>query len=228
MKKSLVLSIAALALFITMIIMAPAAKATEPGEVSGAVKIGTLGLGVDFDISINDYLHARVGLGAMKWSYGVTVDDLKYDFGMGLYTLGLFLDWHPGGTGFRLTGGVIVNTHDISASTTPKPGEMYTIGNESYPGAVLGKLEAEANFNQIAPYIGFGYGAAFDKAGHWSFHLDVGMMWWGSPSVDLTASNASLVPGLQAQLDQEAKKIEDDIKFIQFYPVFSVGVAYRF
>ncbi len=228
MKKSLSLSIAALTLVITMAICPLASQATEPGEVSAAVKVGTLGLGVDLDIGINDYLHARVGLGAMRWSYGVTIDEMKYDFAMGLYTLGLFMDWHPGGSGFRLTGGVIINSHDINARTTPKPDKLYTIGEQSYLGATLGEMQADANFNQFAPYIGFGYGADFDQAGHWSFHLDVGVMWWGSPAVGLSAANAALVPGLQEQLDIEAKKIEDDLSMLQFYPVFSVGVAYRF
>lgn len=227
MKKRLLRCAAALTVALTLV-MAPTLALADDVEVSAAAKVGTLGIGVDLDIGINEYLHARIGVGALKWNYGITVDDLKYDFGMGLYTLGLFLDWHPGGTGFRLTGGVIFNNHDISADTTPKADRMYSIGGNEYPGAVIGKVEAEAKFNQFAPYVGFGYGADFGNNGHWSFHMDVGVMWWGSPDVDLTAANAALVPGLKQDIDDEVAKVEDDLKNFRFYPVLAVGVSYRF
>lgn len=225
MIKRLTMSIAAL-LIILSIAVTPVA-ADEP-EFSVAAKLGTLGLGVDLDLGINKFFHARLGLGALKWGFDTSIDNLKYDFDMSLYTLGLFLDYHPGGSGFRLTGGVIINTHDISADTTPNPTDTYTIGDVSYTGAALGDLKAEAQYNQFAPYVGVGYGADFGNTGNWSFHMDLGVMWWGSPNVDLTASNENLVPGLAAELDKEAQKVEDDLKFMQWYPVLAVGVSYRF
>ena len=215
---------AALMLLLSLAISAQPAKA----EVAGYAKIGTLGVEGGLEAQLNQYLSLRFGAGYLGWNFNKEVDDVDYDFDLSLFTVGGYLDWHPGATGFRLTAGVIYNANDFDGKATPSPTSTFSIGDGEYTGAMLGNMNASAEFNQIAPYVGLGYGNAFGEGSRWSFQFDLGVMYWGSPDVTLDADNADLVPGLRANLNEEAQNIEDDLDFFTIYPVVSLGLAYHF
>ncbi|MBV1752808.1 MAG: hypothetical protein KUA39_14425 [Desulfarculus sp.] len=172
---------------------------------------------------------ARLGASALpSWSISTDVADLNFDYSMALYTAGAFLDWHPMAGGFRITGGVILNNHDINADVTPAPDRDYKIGNTTYPGYAIGKLNSKADFNTLAPYLGVGYNGAFYAQDRLSFTCDVGVMFWGAPDITLSSSMSKIVPGLEQSLKQEEKEIEDNLSYLQYYPVASMGVSWAF
>lgn len=215
------------AVFIMLVCVAISAQPAR-GEVAGYAKLGTLGVEAGMEAQINKYLSLRVGAGYLGWSFDNEIDDVNYEFDFSLFTLGGYLDWHPTASGFRLSAGVLYNANDFDGSASPSPLKTYEFGGTDYLGAVLGDLDASAEFNQVAPYLGLGYGNTFGEGSPWSFQVDLGVMYWGSPDVTLTSSNSALVPGLQENLNKEVNKIEDDLEILSIYPVFSMGLAYRF
>lgn len=198
--------------------------------IAATLKVGTLGIGADLTVGIDEKFNARVGVSGLSYGFSVGGDedeegsksispDLK------LLTLGALLDWHPWAGGFRVSTGLYVNKNklDLTADTSQK----VEINDKEY---LLSDLDGTVDFRSLAPYLGFGYGNALGADGRWHFACDFGVMFQGSPQVGLAATVND--PALQAQLDadleQEAKKIEDDISFFRVYPVLTLGVSYRF
>jgi len=105
--------------------------------------------------------------------------------------------------------------------------ETVEVGDKTF---VISALDGSVGFGAVAPYFGIGCGNAVSKSGRLRFAFDLGVMFQGSPEVDLTATASD--PGLQselnAELEKEVKEIEDDVKDIKLYPVISLGLSYRF
>ncbi len=209
------------------LLMGLAAPASAELALSG--QIGTLGIQGQVSYPLGKYFDARVSVGALpRWSISTDVSDLNFDYSMSLYTVGAFLDWHPMAGGFRITGGLIFNNQDINADVSPSPDQSYKIGDHTYPGWALGKLNSKAEFNQVAPYLGVGYNGVFRQADRVSFTCDVGVMFWGSPDITLSSDMTNLVPGLKKDLQREESELENNLDFLQYYPVASLGVSYAF
>jgi hypothetical protein len=203
--------------------------APASAEVAVTGQIGTLGVQGQIVTPLNKYLDARLSVGALPtWSFSTDVSDLNYDFDMSLYSLGGFLDWHPMAGGFRVSAGVIFNSHDINSSVTPAPDKSYEIGGHSYTGAQLGSLDAKAEFNKLAPYVGLGYNGIWRAYERVSFTCELGVMFWGAPDVSLSSNATSVVPGLAEDLRREESDLESQLDFLQYYPVAAVGVSWSF
>lgn len=201
-------------------------------EVGATLKVGTQGIGADVTTGINEKLNARFNLN--YFSYGTTFEgDEDEDGGGGgsvkpeltLLTLGALLDWHPWAQGFRLSAGLYLNMNKVDM--TADLSDTVEINDREY---TLSDLGGSVDFNTLAPYLGLGYGNAVGTDGRWHFSFDLGVMFQGTPQVDLRASVSD--PALQTQLDAdiagEEKKLEDDLGFFTIYPVISFGVSYRF
>ncbi|WP_148227747.1 hypothetical protein [Desulfarculus baarsii] len=115
-------------------------------------------------------------MGALPFNYDLSVDDVNYEFDAKLHTAGLLLNAHPFANGFRLSGGVIINSHDFSGSASPSASKIYNIGGTSYTGAQLGRVETDASFNTLAPYGGLGFSNVFSDGGHCVFAFDLGVI----------------------------------------------------
>lgn len=211
-----------------MSLMCGNAFADSSSPVAVGAKIGTLGGQVEITGNFSPYLKGRVNVGYLPWDYEITVDGEDYDFNVKLFTTGALLDLHPFAGGFRISAGVYFNNNDFSGTGSLSSGQSYDIGGFVFSGATLGHVDATADFNTVAPYLGLGYSNAFTADGRWSFEFDAGVMYWGSPEVALSTPATSIVPGLDQALKDEAQKVEDELEEFKFYPVVSVGVGYSF
>jgi hypothetical protein len=80
--------------------------------------------------------------------------------------------------------------------------------------------------------LGVGWGNPLADDSDWSFFLDLGIIFAGKPSLDITSTGGTLSddPILLeniAQLKQDFRDT-DEINYLKFYPVISVGLNYRF
>ncbi len=71
----------------------------------------------------------------------------------------------------------------------------------------------------LAPYIGLGFGNAVTRG--FGLLLDVGAIYMGSPSVDMTAT------GMLTPTSQEAEQIEENLAWAQWHPIASIGLSFR-
>lgn len=197
--------------------------------VALAAKVGTTGVGADLTVGLARSLNLRVGAQTWTRSETRTEQQIEYDAELKLVSAGLLLDVHPGGRGFRISGGAIVNGNAVTAVSSEDA--VYTINGVQYPVGLVGRLRGRVDTNDVAPYLGIGWGNAVAPGGPWRFALDVGAFYQGKPKVSLTAH--PIIPVLlparfERDLEAERQKVEDDLSGYTVYPVIALGVSYRF
>ena len=130
-----------------------------------------------------------------------------------LSTFQMLADWYPGDSGFRLTGGAVINNNKITFTAT---------------GATVGTATNQTANAQIklsdspSPYLGFGYSSRPKFAKGLGFVFDAGIM-FQDPKVTLTASGASA-----ADIAAQRAKVEDAVKDLKNMPVLAFGISYSF
>lgn len=206
-------------------------------DVAVAGTAGTLGAGVELTAGISPQINSRFGLHGFSYSERREASDIEYDGEANLRTVTALLDYHPGGRGFRLTGGLVYNATEIEGESLPPASGVYDIGGVPVPVEILGTLDGVIEFDPVVPYAGLGWGNAVGPGNRVSFALDLGVMFQGRGEVTLTPdipadSPLNSVPGareaLQILLDREERDIEADIADYDLYPVVSIGISYRF
>lgn len=204
-------------------------------EVALGAKVGTLGAGVELTAGLSPQWNARFGLQGGSVTDRREVSDIEYDATVDLRSASALLDWHPGGRGFRLSGGVLYNGTEIEGrSLLPRSG-IYEIGGVPLPASQVGTLSAVAEFDPLAPYAGLGWGNAL-AGGKVRFSFDLGVLFQGEADIRL---RANLPPGspldtpvareaLDVLLELEAQDLERDAEDYDLYPVAAIGITYRF
>lgn len=211
---------------------APAEKETAAASTEGSRsgmgitgKVGTLGAGAEFSMGSSDSFSVRLGVNMFNYKYSSTVSSNSYDFKLQLQTVSALADWYPFSGSFRTSAGVLYNNNKATLTGT-SPNGTYTLGNNPIP-YTLSSLTGTMSFNKVAPYIGIGWGDPVQKDKGWGLVSDFGILYQGSPSIDITAT-CSICPGtLATDLATEKSKIESDLKKFKFYPVMSLGISYQ-
>lgn len=220
------IKVAGLVVGILLMLSQPVVAQDSRFAISG--KAGTLGLGLEGTGQINPQVNGRLGVNAFQYEFDGEESEIEYDFDVELLNFAALLDWFPfGGSGFRLTGGVIVNENSLDAEA--KSSSTFTIGDTTFNAAQVGTLTGNVDFNPAGPYLGIGWGNPFGKNKRWSFALDLGVFYQGEPDVNLnTTGLLSSNAAFQADLAREEQNLEDELAIFKFYPVLAVGITYRF
>jgi len=197
------------------------------GPTSVTAKLGTLGAGLEVTHYFTPVLSGRLGLNKFSYDFSQADDGIDYDYELDLSTVSALLDWHPAEGSFYLSAGIFNNANELSS--VAKPAGSYTIGNTTYPAATVGKLRGQVDFDNPAGYLGIGWGNAYDHTAGLGWAFDLGVLFQGSPEVQLTAdSPLAGDPAFQADLAREEKELEDELSNYEYYPVVSFGISYQF
>ncbi len=204
----------------------------DEGNLGFGVKGGTLGGGVELSHSVTEDTNVRLGANYLKFSFDSTIDSIDYEMDPDFINLSLMLDWHPFSGSFFICGGAFLTNHEIGVTGKAGKNLIPTEYSQFVGFADTVALDGTVDFNTIAPYAGIGWKSNHDRKG-WGVSFDVGVMFQGAPKVsELTVVNAPVdVSGLtelQQYLEEERKKIEDDLEKFQYYPVASLLVTYYF
>ncbi|MFM6755907.1 MAG: hypothetical protein ACKPJ4_02915 [Dolichospermum sp.] len=199
-------------------------------------EISTLGVGATVTKSITPNINAKVGVNGLGISRDIDLSDVDYKADLNLFNISTLADYHPWKNGgFRLTGGLVFQDNNIEGTGKPKNGGTININGVDYNTTnVLTSVKTKVSFgNSVAPYIGIGWGNAVKPGKRWGFSTNLGVMFAGSPKVEITPGFGPLAtPTLRQQINNdieaERKKVEDDINWLNIYPVFSLGVSYQF
>jgi hypothetical protein len=206
-------------------------------EVAIAGKAGTLGAGVELTAGLAPQLNVRLGLNGYTYSDRREASGIEYDGDAKLRTATALLDWHPGGHGFRLTGGLVYNDSRLEGTSIPPASGVYNIGGVPVPVSFVRTLHAKADFDPVVPYAGFGWGNAVAPGKKLGFFADLGVIFQGKADVTLTSdipanSPINTTPGARDALDilirREEQDLEDDAADYQYYPVVAIGLSYKF
>lgn len=199
------------------------AQAAKVGVAAGA---GTLGAGLSLTVGVNEKLNGRVGFGRLTADDEFEESGVRYNAELTLGGIYALLDWHPGASGFRVSGGLVLNDNELLGNAI-LTGNV-EIGNTTYTPAQVGTLQATIGFDDVAPYIGIGWGNAASGERGVGFSFDLGVMLQGDADVDLVASNPAVS---QADLQQEEQNLQrelDEFVNLDVYPVASLGISFSF
>jgi len=204
------------------------ATAIAEGDFAITGSAGTMGGAVEGQFQVNDYFQLRAGVNYLAFDESIDVDDISYDGELDFSGLGAFVDFHPLGNSFFVTGGAYAGGKSIDlAASSAVPVE---IGGVIFTPDQYGRLEGDVSFDDVAPFIGLGFDTTFEGDGHWGFSILAGAAVFGSGDVTLEAIGGTLSndPTLQAELLNEVEEIEQEIEDYELWPVVQVGLSYRF
>jgi hypothetical protein len=198
-----------------------------PGFAVG-VKVGTLGLGADLSLPIvPNRLNVRLSGDYLNYSYDGTIDDIDYKLTLDFKTAMLLADWHPFANHFRLSAGVVRNGSKVKLDGTPT--DDVEIGDHDYPPELVDTLTGQLDFEDVAPYVGIGFGNAIGSYEQtWSFVFDLGVILQTFDATLQANGPISNDPTFQEDLKKQEKDLQDSLDQFKIYPVLQFGVAYHF
>lgn len=213
------------------------------GDLGVSARVGTLGPGIELDYKLTNRFSLRAHFSDYSYDYEEEEDGIDYDGDVNLSTYGLSADWHPFGGSFRLSAGAYANGNEIDAIATGE-GE-YEIGDTTYrqtdPNNPI-QIDMNAELGSgTAPFLGLGWGNSPKNDGGFMFSFELGVLFTGSPDIDLMASgeaedannpgvtfNLQDDPTVQEEIDREIAELEEDISDFEYWPVLMLGLGYRF
>ncbi len=211
MKRICILLIA-----VSLFLIPPESQAE--GFAIGA-KASTLGITGEVMTSLHPKLNARAGVSYFSAQHEAEGDEFFYDADMKLSSYQILADWFPFGGAFFVSGGIVVNHEEGELDLSPMYDQQ--VGDAVYTDEVLGDLSAKVTFNGAAPYVGIGFGNAL-AGSPLGISLEIGGIYAGSPSVEMEAS------GLLAPSAEQGPIMEENLNWLEWYPVLSLGFTYQF
>lgn len=192
--------------------------------------VGTTGIGVEGKMAVSDNLALRGTLTTAPINRDATIDDVDYEADLNFTNVGGFADLYPFQNGFHISGGAYAGEKSMDLVGTPGAATTVEIGGTTYTGAQIGTLTGDVSYNDIAPFVGIGYDGFMKRSSDWSFNARAGVMFVGSPDVDLTAAGGliSASPMVQAELQNEITNLEAELDDYKYYPVVTLGITRRF
>jgi hypothetical protein len=204
-----------------------ASMASAEGNLALGLKGGSTGLGLEATYRVAPMLNLRAGGAGFLYSGNFEQDGNDFSVDARLASASLLADFHPFRGSFRISAGGLLNFNQLKGKAT---GDL-DIDGTTYQNGVL---NAEVDFNTLAPYVGLGWGNAF-RGGRLTFMTDIGVIYAGSPSLSLDASvpglDANQTAQLETNLAEEKANLQselDNLPWLQFYPVVTLGLSYRF
>lgn len=192
-------------------------------QVAAVVRGGSTGIGGDVIVGVSE--HASVRTGATFFQNNQTTTetfetlDVDLDVTVKLFSFSAILDYFPWTRkGFHLSAGAVYNGNVIDATATPQG--SYTVGSRTYSPDDIGRLDGEVSFSPLAPYVGVGFGNPL-LGRRLGLTLDIGTFYHNAPKVTLNGS------GMIEPTADQAPQLEKDLDSFRFFPVLSVGLAFR-
>jgi hypothetical protein len=124
---------------------------------------------------------------------------------------GLYADWFPFGSSFRLVGGLTASDlrYDLNS---PGTGNSFNL-RPKYPTATT--------------YLGVGYGHHALTTKGLGFYADVGIK-LGFFSADVDTSLLGQAPLLQPDVEAQKPQLNDSLGGLKYLPSVSLGLVYRY
>lgn len=204
-----------------------AAAGAAQAQIAIGGGIGTTGATIEAQMKIIPGVVLRGGYNYLQYEADDTFDDIAYQGDLDLNTLGAFVDLHPFGNAFFITGGAYFGKKELDLNAAPTANVQ--IGSQTFTPAQVGTLNMTGDLKDTAPFVGLGWDTTFENTGL-GFKFVAGAMFTGSPQVNLVSTGGSLSndTNLQAQLALEEQNLQDDIDDYKVYPVAQLGLTYSF
>ncbi len=189
------------------------------------VKAGTLGLGLEATWRPLPWFDIRAGANAYDYDDDGSQAGINYNATLQLETYYASMNFRFPLSPFRVTAGAYSNGNELQMVSADSP--SFDIGGVTYDPDQVGILRSTTFFEDVAPYLGFGFD--FNVFGKVGLNLDLGVLWQGEPSVTLTADGTlENDQDFMDALETERLELEAEFEDYKAYPVLSLGFSVNF
>jgi len=216
---------------------------TFPGVSMASVssEISLLGNGsietpdIEFRLAHSPYLATRYSLHDFVDGDRQSEIHFSLDSNIELRGAAWFLDWHPFAGSFRLTSGIVLQSHSVDVEIAPT--HVFDFAGSTHRVRDLINVSASASYQGVAPYFGIGWGGAYKIGRSVLTHsLDLGVMRHAGLSVGSNIGGEAgrlLSENHREEFDLVNDLIEDEIvsrfeEIGDFLPYFSFGLSLKF
>jgi hypothetical protein len=217
---------------------APAAPLPAPQAETAALasRIGfgahlsTLGPGVDLGFRIAPNINIRGGFNYFDITENFTSSGASYSGTVKFESGEAHLDYYFLHS-VHVSPGILFSNGTLASATIGVPGgSTFTVNHDTYTSDESNPLGGTASlkFNKVAPSIMIGLGNLVPAGRHhFSVRLEVGGAFRGTPTVAYTCQSAATSTQFQSDVAAQTAKTNNDISFLKFYPVLSLGFGFR-
>jgi hypothetical protein len=212
--------------------------------VSIGVKASLLGAGAEIATPLARHFNLRGGINALSYDRNFHKDGLTYAGQLQFRSGEVHLDWFPFGGSFHLSpGALFYNGNQFHASAFVPGSQSFTLNGTTYisdandPVTGAGKVD----FKKAGPMLTAGWGNVLPHGHrHFTIPFEFGAIYTGSPRASLNLAGGacdstgsvcqsiSSSPEIMSNVQAEQAKLNRDMRAFRFYPVVSIGVAFKF
>ena len=207
-------------------------------------KVGTLGWGGQIATPILRRLNLRGGFDLFNLGYGLTSDGTNYYASAHLNSGTVQADIYPFAHGsFHISPGVMIFKNSINASLYVPGGNSFSEGNTDYTSDPNDPVNGTGTIlfgRTTMPMLTIGFGNMITRHEnrHLSIPFEIGAAYTGQNTIKINMQGSVCQTGqgcgsandptFQQNVQQQQAKINEDLKRIQFYPILTTGLSYRF
>lgn len=217
-------------------------------DMAAQIKFGAAGLGFDLATPLAQHFNLRGGAAFFSYQTGVVADGLHIDGNANFTNAFMSVDYFPFHSGFHISPGItFYNDTSLNANLTVPGGQSFSFGDydaTSDPNDPIAGSAAIHFGHKVAPRLTMGWGNMIPRKGdqRWSVPVEVGVQFASRPTIRFnihgqgcsyqTEPDGSVDYGCgpvdQGDIAQEQQELQDDVSGLRFFPVFSIGLSYRF
>lgn len=218
-----------LAFALSVTATAPPALAIQ--DIMVGARAGTLGIGPEAAVMLNEQVTLRGGAGLLGFDMNLTgrfglADErtAKLTFPKAFYTLGADFQL----TSLRVGAGILFKSQDPTYRVTLDEGASIDIGEGKYTEPEVKTLTTTLSSGDQAPYLLLGFGS-YSSSGL-SITADIGVVRLRSAELTMVATGDEELlksPEFRLNLLLEEEETRDDYgAFVNYWPIISVSVRY--
>lgn len=204
--------------------------AVMASDISSYGSLGTQGIGAGVSIPMTEASALRLELNGLNVSKNFSEDGSDYDGRLKNNSVAAMVDWHfLEGSSFRATAGLVFNDGGIQASGKSSAAGEYSVGGTTVSAGAGERVDVDADFRKISPYLGIGWSKTTKEKG-FSFFGDIGAF-YAKPEARLRLTpvlNTAVNAADPSAIERETDKIQDRFDKLKWYPVLRIGVRYTF
>jgi hypothetical protein len=207
---------------------------------------GSLGAGIQGAVSVTKYSNIRGGFNDFSYSDSFTKDGINYNGTLKLRSAQVTYDQyfkHLGG--FHISPGALIYDANAGNATANIPaGQTFTLGSQTYYSSAASPVNGAGAVTvaKAAPMVLLGFGNLLPRSQrHFGVSFEAGVVFQGSAKAALSLGGTSCLvnattgcvntatdPNVQANLQSEQTKLNNDLAPFKYYPVVELGISYKF
>lgn len=202
---------------------AASVSAQDVGEYSAAIGLSTFGANYEAVYQLRDNMRLRGAvMGGLNYSGTETDDGATYDVDANLSAFAVMADYYPTNSGWRVSGGLLVNGSKMDSTITGSAADPIEIDGEFFD---TGSMDVDADFvNTLSPIATTGYDYRFKN--NWTLSGEIGAIYTGGIDLRATSATAEIQTAIDASNDYQSAR--DDASDLTFLPYLSITVGYSF